>query len=138
MTKKMQHQEQPWKGAGQPGGTSLREVARKSGVSVETVRLVLRGERRPTVPTAQRLAAYFGVDVATIDRWAGIGGTDAANPYKAPDEAHRLTVRQRRAVDEIIMAMIDPRGPVVTAGDRQDGYGLAARHSMDEDRKNRS
>lgn len=102
---------EPWLSAAQQKGiASYNAIARASGVSVETVRQVTLGRRRPTPVTAERLAKALGVAPHTIDEWAGASPAGINKPYTPPQEASRLTRRQRKAVDYMIMALVDPRG----------------------------
>lgn len=41
---------------------SQRELAARSGVSVQMVSMVETGHRRPSVPTAQKIASVLGFD----------------------------------------------------------------------------
>lgn len=135
----MNELEEPWKTAGERKGlTSLRAISRESGASVETVRQVLAGRRKPSPGTTAKLATALGVPPSTIDQWTGTAGSDIDAPYRPPAHAARLTARQRNAVDELIMAMVEPRpAPPQAPAGTTDEYRLAARHGMDEDRKKR-
>lgn len=104
---------EPWRTAGeQKGLTSLRAIARESGAAVETVRKVLAGHRKPSPATTEKLAAALGVSKSKINEWSGQRGSDIEEAYEPPAQAVRLTARQRKAVDEIIMAMVEPRAGV--------------------------
>ncbi|MDN5668745.1 MAG: helix-turn-helix domain-containing protein [Renibacterium salmoninarum] len=102
---------EPWKSAAERRGlNSFNAIARASGAAVQTVIMVLSGKRRPTPSTAKKLAIAFGVPVSTIDEWSGLDASDVNKEYRPPKEAARLTARQRKAVDYMIMALVDPRG----------------------------
>ncbi|MBQ1443794.1 MAG: helix-turn-helix domain-containing protein [Renibacterium sp.] len=97
----------PWgEYAERKGANSFRAIARLTGVSVETARKVILGLRTPTPETARKLAEGLGVELEHLNVWLGYRGDDAS-PYVPPAEAARLNRRQRRAVDEIIRAMVE-------------------------------
>jgi hypothetical protein len=62
---------------------------------------------RPDETTLIALAAVLGTPLANLRRAADLP-SDATEPYVPPAEASRLTRRQRRAVDELIRAMLEP------------------------------
>jgi hypothetical protein len=63
-----------------------------------------------------------------LRRAAGLPADETA-PYTPPPESSRLTRRQRRAVDEIIRAMLDPGRSVTDLESRRKASGpRAARH----------
>ncbi|MFC8733132.1 helix-turn-helix domain-containing protein [Luteimicrobium sp. NPDC057192] len=95
---------EPWHTAmEQRGISSIRDLARRSGASVETVRRLVQGSRKaPRDETLRAVADALGVPLATVSKWAGIAASDTEDPYVPPTEANRLTLRQREAVDELI------------------------------------
>jgi len=95
---------EPWFTAmEQRGISSIRDLSRKSGVAVETVRRLVQGSRKaPRDETLRAVAGALGLPLATISAWAGAVTSDTEEPYSPPAEANRLTLRQREAVDELI------------------------------------
>lgn len=95
---------EPWFTAmEQRGISSIRDLSRKSGVAVETVRRLVQGSRKaPRDETLRAVAGALGLPLATISAWAGAAASDIERPYTPPAEANRLTLRQREAVDELI------------------------------------
>ena len=103
------------------GDRSAREIARQAqsaGYSLnhDTVARYLRGDHgRPDEPTLRAFAAVLAVSLTDL-RSAAELPSDAIDPYVPPTESSRLTRRQRKAVDEIIRAMLDtPATTGVTA-----------------------
>ena len=119
---------------------TYRGVAAATGLGVETVRQAILGAngRRPTPATIRALAQAFRVTDATMDQWCGYHGTvGALERYTGPADSARLTPKQRKAVDAVILAMVDP----ADRGRREDAppyvgdvlkYGLAANSSDEE------
>ena len=97
---------EPWKSQMQNRGiSSIRDLSRKSGLSVETVRKTVYGLRRSTPPTVAALAEALGLPEARVNNWIGYKGTDTNEPYTPPVESSRLNQRQRTALDELIRSM---------------------------------
>jgi transcriptional regulator with XRE-family HTH domain len=100
-------------------GLSARSIARAAQalgytLNHDTAARYLRGDHgRPDEGTLVALSRVLNVPLARL-RTAASLPSDATEPYTPPAEASRLTRRQRRAVDEIIRAMIAP--PDATAG----------------------
>lgn len=94
----------PWKTSmEQKGISSIRDLARRSGVSVETVRRLVQGSRKaPKDETVRAVADALGQPLSTVAAWTGSVASDVDEPYVPPTEANRLTLRQREAVDEMI------------------------------------
>ena len=94
------------------GRLSARSIAREAkaaGFSLnhDTVARYLRGDHgRPDEPTLRAFAAVLKIPLGRL-RDAAELPSDAIDPYVPPTEASRLTRRQRKAVDEIIRAMLD-------------------------------
>lgn len=103
---------EPWGPAAFAKGIpqSYNGLARATELSVETVRQAIIGTgRRPSARTINKLAEVLDQTPQTIATW--ITGTPEASdytPYHAPAEAARLTTKQRKAVDAMIMAMVEP------------------------------
>ena len=83
----------------------------------------LRSHRAPDPDevTLVALSQVLGISLARL-RTASSLPADSTEPYTPPAEASRLTRRQRRAVDEMIRAMIEPttrRGEVADLAARR-------------------
>ncbi len=125
--------------AANTGGLSARAVARRAqerghSLNHDTAARYLRGDHgRPDESTLLALADVLAVPLATLRAAAGLP-SEQTDPYIPPLEANRLSRRQRRAVDEIIRAMLDP-GTARTAGEQPDELTArrrAARHGPPE------
>src|SRR5258706_11061804 len=74
----------------------------------DTAARYLRGDHgRPDEVTLVALSQVLGISMTRL-RTASSLPADSTEPYTPPAEASRLTRRQRRAVDEMIRAMIEP------------------------------
>ena len=100
---------------------SARALARRAQerghtLNHDTAARYLRGDHG--VPDEATLTAF--ADVLDIPlrrlRQAAQLPSEATAPYVPPSEASRLTRRQRRAVDEIIRAMLEPGTAAPVAG----------------------
>lgn len=93
---------------------SAREIARRSGdkVSHSVVADYLngRGAKRPKDYVLAAFAEVF--PTLTLPRLRELAGLPAgeSEPWAPPDEVHRLSNRQRRAVEEIIRLLADSSG----------------------------
>ena len=102
---------------------SYNQLAQAVGVPQSTISAIVSGRsRRPKPANVQKIADALGVDVRVVSEWVGQERTERA-PYAPPAEADLLTDRQRRAVDEIIRAIVAERasghhGEHDTAGER--------------------
>jgi transcriptional regulator with XRE-family HTH domain len=120
-------------------GLSARAVARKAQerghtINHDTAARYLRGDHgTPDEATLIAFADVLDVPLRKLRAAANLPA-ESIDPYVPPPEASRLTRRQRRAVDEIIRAMLEPAtgrvqklpGARATAGRR------AARHGEPE------
>lgn len=98
---------EPWRSEMENRGiASLRDFARKSGLSVETIRKTVYGLRTPTPDTAKTIARTLGVPLTRVNEWIGFPNADVDVPYDPPAEATRLDRRQRKALDELIRSMV--------------------------------
>lgn len=87
---------------------SYRGLSRATGLGVETVRQAIIGRnRRPSAATVRKLAEALRIEPAELDAWFGGRGSDL-EPYEAPSAAARLTPKQRKALDNLILAMVEP------------------------------
>jgi transcriptional regulator with XRE-family HTH domain len=95
---------------GQMSARELARIARSRGHSLnhDTVARYLRGDHG--VPDEATLRAFSDVLPVTLAqlRAAADLPSEVTEPYQPPPEASRLSRRQRRAVDEIIRAMVEP------------------------------
>jgi transcriptional regulator with XRE-family HTH domain len=94
-------------------GLSARSIARQAqalGFSLnhDTAARYLRGDHgRPDEDTLLALASVLKLPLAPLRKAAQLP-SEVTEPYRPPAEASRLSRRQRRAVDEIIRAMLEP------------------------------
>ncbi|HEX8093331.1 hypothetical protein [Jatrophihabitans sp.] len=89
---------------------AISQAARELGFTLnhDTAARYLRGEHgTPDESTLQAFATVLGVSLAKLRRAASLPA-DVTEPYRPPAEADRLSRRQRRAVDEVIRAMLQP------------------------------
>jgi transcriptional regulator with XRE-family HTH domain len=89
---------------------ALARAARERGHTLnhDTAARYLRGDHGvPDEATLIAFADVLGVPMRDL-RAAAELPTESTDPYVPPPEASRLTRRQRRAVDEIIRAMLEP------------------------------
>jgi transcriptional regulator with XRE-family HTH domain len=70
---------------------SLRQLAHRSGVNVSTVSRIVRGERRPTLRTAVRLARVVrdNADESTATRFFGSLTSESLDPVREVERALR-------------------------------------------------
>lgn len=126
-------------GAANKSGLSARAVsraARERGHSLnhDTAARYLRGDHGlPDEATLVAFADVLRVPLSTLRRAAGLPADETA-PYTPPAEASRLTRRQRRAVDEIIRAMLDPGRSVTDLSTRRRAASRRAARHGDVDR----
>lgn len=90
------------------GRPSVNQLAIAAEIPQSTIAAAVAGRRVPKPETVERIASALGVDVRVVSGWVGQRRTERA-PYKPPQEADLLTDRQRRAVDEIIRAIVAER-----------------------------
>ena len=89
------------------GRVSLREVARRTGVSASYLSLIERGEKHPGVNVVRKLADLYNVDARQLLRRAGHG--PQPDPYG--DEAMDVERAYRFVLDD----------PAFRVGTRPDG-----------------
>jgi transcriptional regulator with XRE-family HTH domain len=128
-------------GTSNHAGLSARALARRAQelghtLNHDTAARYLRGDHGvPDEATLIAFAEVLGVPLRKLRAAADLP-SETTTPYVPPAEASRLTRRQRRAVDEIIRAMLEPMpaGAAVTelAGRRNKPAGRAARHGTPE------
>lgn len=101
---------------GRRSARALAREARERGHTLnhDTAARYLRGDHGvPDEATLLAFADVLGLELRDLRAAADLP-TDSTETYLPPPEASRLTRRQRRAVDEIIRAMVEP---VRAAGD---------------------
>jgi transcriptional regulator with XRE-family HTH domain len=89
---------------------AISQAARELGFTLnhDTAARYLRGEHgTPDESTLQAFSTVLGVSLSKLRRAASLPA-DVTEPYRPPAEADRLNRRQRRAVDEVIRAMLQP------------------------------
>jgi hypothetical protein len=118
---------------------SARAIARAASdrghtLNHDTAARYLRGDHgRPDEATLVAFADVLPVTLTRLRAAANLP-TEQTAPYSPPPEASRLTRRQRRAVDEIIRAMLAPGTATVTDLETERGQPTrrAARHGDPE------
>lgn len=112
-----------------------------ASIPTSTITGLITGERRASERTMEAVAKALGVEVTTIREWAAQARGEQ-EPYAPPAEANQLSRRQRRALDELIRAIVvaqvedDDPGPIVGPEPAtQYDYGLAARRGPSEGRR---
>jgi hypothetical protein len=123
-------------------GVSARAVSRRAQelgytLNHDTAARYLRGDHgAPDEVTLVAFSQVLKVPLRELRAAANLP-TETTAPYVPPAEASRLTRRQRRAVDEIIRAMIEPsksaaQEPTDLAARRRPARRQAARHGKAE------
>jgi len=138
------------------GNPSMSELGRKAGVHTSTVSALILKGKMLSPKNMIAVADALGVSVAEMTKW--VTG-EIIEPYVPPAGAEHLSHRERHALDELILTMIDRRvkenddpvdqkkidpyarvpgetSPVrrrQTPGERrfEESHGLAARFDMD-------
>jgi len=107
-------------------GLSARAMARQARdagfrINHDTAARYLRGDHgRPDEETLRAFAGVLPVTLSELRAAAQLPARET-EPYQPPAEASRLNRRQRRAVDEIIRAMLEPVTGGVTELDGRRG-----------------
>lgn len=105
-------------------GWSSREIARRSGDKINhaTIANYLRGQHaaRPSDDVLEAFAEVFpSLNLQELRRLAG-SPVGEGQPYTPPVEANRLDARQRKAVDELIRAMVSAEPLIMTPDEKAD------------------
>ncbi len=90
-------------------GRAISEAARELGFSLnhDTAARYLRGDHgKPDEATLQAFSDVLGIPLGKLRAAASLPA-EVTEPYRPPIEANRLNRRQRRAVDEVIRAMLE-------------------------------
>ncbi|MCW2539557.1 MAG: hypothetical protein JWN95_1282 [Frankiales bacterium] len=117
-------------------GRAVSRAARDLGYSLnhDTAARYLRGDHgQPDEETLVAFSRVLEVPLRAL-RVAADLPAESIEPYQPPTEAARLNRRQRRAVDEIIRAMLDPAGSRAGSEPDEEASQLprAARRGPDE------
>jgi transcriptional regulator with XRE-family HTH domain len=104
---------------------AISQAAREQGFTLnhDTAARYLRGEHgKPDESTLRAFSTVLGIPLGKLRRAASLPA-DVTEPYQPPAEADRLSRRQRRAVDEVIRAMLQapPASQPVTDLDTRRG-----------------
>lgn len=123
---------QRWGSDGRP--LSWSRLAERAGtgedgqelISDETLRRLGNGLHRGEVTDRIVLGLSLALDRSRGEILSSLHGRQVAppQPWRLPDRAHRLTTRQRKAVEAVIDAMLMPTGE---EGGRADVIALAGR-----------
>ncbi|MFL6164006.1 MAG: hypothetical protein ACJ74U_17530 [Jatrophihabitantaceae bacterium] len=103
--------------AGKLSARSLARAAQAAGFSLnhDTAARYLRGDHgRPDEATLLALSKVLRISLTRLRAAASLPA-DVTEPYRPPVESSRLNRRQRRAIDEIIRAMLE--SPATTKPD---------------------
>jgi transcriptional regulator with XRE-family HTH domain len=93
---------------------SLRQLANRSGVNVSTVSRIVRGERRPTLHTAVRLARVVreSADESSATRFFGSLTAESLDPVAEVERALRADgLLDDDDVRRVMQAYLDARRP---------------------------
>jgi transcriptional regulator with XRE-family HTH domain len=82
----------------------MTQLAKASGVAVETIRRMMFKTATPDVETVAAVADALGVDRGVVSGWVGLQRSVRAR-YDPPAEADLLTERERAALDQLIRAI---------------------------------
>lgn len=96
--------------AGRHSARAIARIAQDRGHSInhDTAARYLRGDHgRPDEATLLAFADVLDLDMRDVRAAAGLPA-ELTTPYSPPPESSRLTRRQRKAVDEVIRAMLEP------------------------------
>jgi transcriptional regulator with XRE-family HTH domain len=97
---------------------SLRQLANRSGVNVSTVSRIVRGERRPTLHTAVRLARVVreSADESSATRFFGSLTAESLDPVRDVERALRADgLLDDDDVRRVMQAYLDARQPAPPA-----------------------
>ncbi|HTZ42734.1 MAG TPA: hypothetical protein VMB79_02645 [Jatrophihabitans sp.] len=97
---------------GRMSARSLARSAQAAGFSLnhDTAARYLRGDHgRPDEATLLALSKVLRIPLSKLRAAASLPA-EVTEPYRPPAESSRLTRRQRRAIDEIIRAMLEAPG----------------------------
>jgi transcriptional regulator with XRE-family HTH domain len=101
---------------------SLRQLANRSGVNVSTVSRIVRGERRPTLHTAVRLARVVreSADESSATRFFGSLTAESLDPVAEVERALRADgLLDDDDVRRVMQAYLDARQPTTRAERRR-------------------
>lgn len=111
---------------GRRGISSVRQLAMRTGLSHVTVnRMVFNDPFYATEESIQAVADALGVEYDTIYGLVG-RAVRGAEKWEPPAEAARLTMEQRKVLDQLIRTMAGQQPLTVIDHPEQDGIALAA------------
>jgi len=116
-------------------GRRLAQIARDGGhdVTHATLNRIRQNSylSRPSVATVRAIAYLAGVAEDTAFAAAGVTLARAGQPYRPPAEADRLDARQRKALSELIRAVVpDEQAPYRPFAPRQAAQVAAGRDRL--------
>lgn len=85
--------------------TTNRKIALTVGVSSPTIDRLMNGDGRTAIETIDSVAQHLGVPLDEARRLADLP-TTGRELYMGPSESRILSQRQRKALDELIRAMV--------------------------------
>ena len=109
------------------GRPSMRQLALRADLSVETVRRTVVGLAKPEVETVDALAKALAVKASTVSSWVDVVRM-VDEPWSPPAEAALLSPRVRKALDQLIFAISESEAssdaaPTTGAVARESGPG---------------
>ncbi|UAK38339.1 helix-turn-helix transcriptional regulator [Gordonia bronchialis] len=87
------------------GEPAIAPLAEKAGIRASTIHNIIDGRTNPhgvRPSTVRAIADALGVKPATVQKWIGGREWGAPKGWTPPPEAELLTLRERKAVEEII------------------------------------
>lgn len=112
-------------------GRRLADIAQQAGhdISHATLNRLRQGAYASQPTDASIRAIAYLAEVPETVAFAAVGvRPPTTEQYRLPDEAQRMSTRQRRALDELLRAFVVPQAPVTMPGF---GALLAARDQLD-------
>lgn len=94
------------------GEPAVDPLAHKAGVAPSTIHNILDGRVTPgrvRAGTISAIADALGVKPATVQKWIGGREWGASAEWNLPAEAFLLTLRERKAVEELIRCLATNR-----------------------------
>lgn len=113
-----------------------RPFAALAGIPYTTARRLLDGTGKPSAETLRQVADSLGLSYDKLRRLNGM--RPAVEPFVAPSQANRLTLRQRRLVTNLILELAgensDEVAPDYTANGVAASHGNVLRFEPDRPR----
>jgi hypothetical protein len=98
---------------------TIRGIAEAAGVTASTVsRLIFQARTSPG--TVHAISTALGISTSDVLRYAGVPSGELG-PWDPPREAHMLTGKQRKALDDLIRAVAseEPRATITQLPGRE-------------------